>query len=70
MRIFMPFKHVAIVLGCLSVLILNGYFVWSWIEHKDPVQVHGATHIVGAKTAAHPVSPHKDSFKAAPTVSH
>ena len=69
MLIFIPFKHIAIVLGCLTALILNGYFAWSWIEHKDPVQVDGATHNVGGKPDTHPVSPDRHLYKAVPSVS-
>ena len=27
----------------------GSYFVSCWVEHKDPFQVDGATHIVGAR---------------------
>jgi hypothetical protein len=36
MLILVPFKPVAIVLGCLSALILGSYFVSCWMEHKSP----------------------------------
>lgn len=69
MLILVPFKPVALVLSCLSALIFCGYFVSCWIEHKDPFQVNAATHVVGAKTAAHPIPPHEHPYKAATRVS-
>ena len=69
MLILVPFKPVAIVLGFLSALIFCSYFASCWIEHKDPFQIGRAAHVIRAKTIAHPVPPHKHSYKAAPTAS-
>lgn len=65
MLILVPFKPVAIVLGCLSALIFCSYFASCWIEHKDPFQIDHAAHVMRTKTGAHPASPHKHPYKAA-----
>jgi hypothetical protein len=65
MLILIPFKPVALVLGTVSALILGGYFVSCWIEHKDPFQV-GAMHVVRTKPTPHPTEPHQHAHKVAP----
>ena len=69
MLILVPFKPVAIVLGCLSAMIFCGYFITCWIEHKDPFKVDAATHISVPATAAHSISAHKHTYKPAAHVS-
>jgi hypothetical protein len=63
MLILVPFKPVALVLGCLSAMIFCGYSISCWIEHKDPFKVDATTHISIPATAAHPVPAHKQTYK-------
>ena len=65
MLILVPFKPVAIVLGCLSALIFCGYFINCWIEHKDPFKVDAATHISVPATTPHHSSANKHPYKSA-----
>jgi hypothetical protein len=67
MLILVPFKPVAVVLGCLSAMIFCSYFVSCWIEHKDPFRVDAATYITAP--AAHPAPAQERACQPAPHVS-
>jgi hypothetical protein len=69
MLILVPFKPIAIVLGCLSALILGSYFVSCWMEHKSPFLTYHPTQIRETTTVAHPVPQHRHPYKATPQVS-
>lgn len=69
MLILVPFKPVAIVLGCLGAMIFCGYFISCWIEHKDPFKVDAATPISVPATANHAAPAHKHTHKPAAQVS-
>jgi len=62
MLILVPFKPVAIVLGCLSALILGSYFVSCWMEHKSPFLTYHPVQIHETMPVAHPVSQHKHRY--------
>lgn len=62
MLMLVPFKPVAIVLGCLSTMIFCGYFITCWIEYKDLFKVDAAMHI-NVPTAVYPMSAHKRTYK-------
>lgn len=66
MLILVPFKPVAIVLGCLGALILSSYFVSCWMEHKSPFLTYHPTQVQGATTVAHPVPQQRQVYEAAP----
>jgi hypothetical protein len=69
MLILVPFKPVAIVLGCLSAMIFCGYFINCWIEHKDPFKADAATHINVPTTATYAAPAYKHTYRPAAHVS-
>lgn len=69
MLILVPFKPVAIVLGCLSALILGSYFISCWMEHKSPFLTYHPTQIHETMPVAHPIPQHKHRYLSTPQVS-
>jgi len=68
MLILVPLKPIAIVLGCLSALILGSYFVSCWMEHKSPFLTYHPMQVRRTMTVAHPPPQSWHSHKVTPQV--